>query len=76
MITVKFKNVGRDKKSWTATMPELTKAALLKSVSRHGSILSQQVDCDIEAGEVIVGGWRTVGKFTVHYDGAETAVAQ
>ncbi len=67
MLTVHFRDVGRDSKSWSVVMPELTEAALLKAVKVKRAILSRfpefQMVNDNEG--VIYAGIRSVGRFFV-----------
>jgi hypothetical protein len=69
-MKIHFKDVGRDKRSWSqdfgnaATQEEIAKAA-----KRGAGLMSSCVDAEIyeqgDGGEIIVGGFRTVGTFTI-----------
>ena len=69
MSIIHFSNVGRDKSSWTAEIKNPSESALAKEAKRGGRLMSRDVDVelndDCSAGVVIVGGWRTVGSFTI-----------
>ena len=67
-LTVNFKNVGRDKASFAATVGELEHTELLKAVrpylgSRDIEFVSDPPWHD--TGRIVVGGFRTVGSFTI-----------
>ena len=67
---VSFKEVGRNKKSWTATLNQQpTEAVLEHLVRKSGTLGSRDIECvfddDLEYGIVIVGGVRSVGAFRV-----------
>lgn len=64
-MKVTFTDVGRDKRTWTAEIDELTDAALVRSI-RKSALLSSGIDVEFEtptSGLVIVGGLRVVGRF-------------
>lgn len=65
MITVHFKDVGRDKRTWSAEFKSLDHKTMYREVKSKGGLMSSDIDFCLESGSVIVGGWRTVGKFTV-----------
>ncbi len=63
LTRVRFNKVGRTKKTWEVTLPDYTAEALVAEVSASGALLSGDIDCDIETGTVLVGGFRQVGTF-------------
>lgn len=69
-IKVKFHEVGRDKRSWSANLSApLSERAIAKEAKSVARLLSSCVDAELNetrtAGVIIVGGFRTVGTFTV-----------
>lgn len=68
MITVSFKEVGREKASWTEDFPKLDHDSLYKSVKKKARLMSSNIDfAETEKegeGVILVGGFRPVGKFT------------
>jgi len=69
-IQVNFHEVGRDKRSWSANLAApLSTRAIAKEAKRGASLMSSCVGAEFTeattAGEIIVGGFRTVGAFTV-----------
>jgi hypothetical protein len=75
--TVTFREVGRDKRTWTNRLRQLpTEAVLEKLVRQNSSLMSSTIECvfdeDLEHGVVIVGGFREVGSFRVLPDNRET----
>lgn len=64
-MKVQFRNVGRDKRSWVATVKN--ERALLRAAAKP--LLSRDVGIEFSAdglgGEIIVGGYRTVGTFEI-----------
>lgn len=67
MITFELKDVGRRKWNGEATCqidnPEHIEAAILRAVRPH--LMSQDVEVigDVDAGEIVVGGFRSVGTY-------------
>jgi hypothetical protein len=59
---VKFKDVGRNHKTWEVELPDTEPETLAKEARKAG-LLSSVVDC--MGGHVMVGGWRTVGTYEV-----------
>lgn len=59
---VKFTDVGRDKKTWEQEFDKLTYASLIRSVRARSALLSSNVEFDLESQQIIVGGFRVVGK--------------
>lgn len=59
---VKFTDVGRDKRSWEQEFDELTYESLVSSVRARSALLSSNVEFDLESQQIIVGGFRVVGK--------------
>lgn len=68
-MKIHFKDVGRDKNNWTSECDNLTESWIAKEAKRNGGLLSSGVEAIINdsglAGDIIVGGWRSVGKFTI-----------
>lgn len=69
-MTVHFKEIGRDKKSWSKEYGDtVTEAQIAAEAKRGGGLMSAEVDADIDetgnAGDIFVGGWRGVGSFTI-----------
>lgn len=68
-MKVRFENVGRFNVSWEADIPAVTYRYLLREVKLHGklrsSLITFTLDADGTGGLVVVGGWRTVGRFHV-----------
>jgi len=69
-MTIHFKEVGRDKKSWSKKFPSsITEDAIAREAKRGAGLMSSCVDAEIyeqgDGGEIIVGGMRTVGTFTI-----------
>lgn len=67
MTKVKFKNLGRWKATFEASIKELDHGSLLKAVRPY--LMSRDVefsvDPDTNEGRVLVGGFRAVGTFKV-----------
>jgi len=66
-MKIEFKDVGRDKKSWTANVSKLDHASLYRAVKKAGALRSRDVDFGMEmtdgwgrifAGFQCVGSWR------------------
>lgn len=68
-MKVNFHEVGRNKKSWSYELKEVTEDAIAREAKRNGGLLSSIVEAEIhdngKTGEIIVGGWRSVGQFTI-----------
>jgi hypothetical protein len=68
-VVVEFQDVGRAKKSWTATLQRFTHSALYREVKRQNALGSTGIDFDYNEDEkrglIVVGGFRVVGSFTV-----------
>lgn len=62
---VHFENVGRYGKAWIQDLNEPCESALLKSVNKHGGLHSREVEIDMAESEIIVGGYRVVGRFRI-----------
>lgn len=80
-MKIQFKEVGRNKKTWTAEVNELSESALLREIKKSGALMSRGVDVVLDDGDtsglIIVGGWRTVGTFEIlHDDSKEFALAE
>lgn len=67
--TIKFKNVGRLRKSWLVTYPTMPKAdVLIREVKGKGALLSRDIDVEIDEENnrgVVYAGFRTVGEVEV-----------
>lgn len=65
MITVKFTNVGRGKKTWTAIKEkgELTYNWLYKQIKEQQALMSSDIDF-LDDG-TILAGFRDVGKYQI-----------
>lgn len=67
-VKVEFRNVGRGKRTWTATLPDLSDVSLLREIRKNGGLASRGVEVEMEedgTGAIFVGGWRMVGTFEV-----------
>lgn len=69
IVTVRFTNVGRDKKSWDETIPlnahgEIPESSLVRSIKDHHALASRDIDFD-DMGGIWVGGLRKVGDFEI-----------
>lgn len=68
-MTVEFKDVGRSKLSWTATIKGVDVLdEILRAVKKKKALGSKYIDIEIledGTGTIIVGGFRTVGAFTI-----------
>lgn len=69
MITIKFENVGRDKKSWEKNFKEVDEFQIAMEAKRGAGLMSGIVHAEINdmgsAGVILVGGFRTVGTFSI-----------
>jgi hypothetical protein len=75
-MTVHFSKVGRDKRSWSKDFGKtITDSAIAKEAKRGAGLMSSDVDAitndDGSSGDIIVGGWRTVGTFTIQKGSAQ-----
>jgi hypothetical protein len=65
MVTVHFVDVGRNKETWSVTLPRpLTHHALYREVRKNGRLLSQDIEFTDDGGIYVglglrVGSWRT-----------------
>lgn len=68
-MTIHFLNVGRDKKSWNAEVPDLSDRTLINQIRRQGALMSRDIDFNWnnadDGGVIYVGMFRNVGKFSV-----------
>ncbi|WP_036230222.1 hypothetical protein [Marinobacterium jannaschii] len=68
-MKIQFIEVGPNNSSWTAEVSELEYEALYREVKDKAMLMSRTIDFSYDgeskSGEVIVGGFRTVGKFKV-----------
>jgi len=69
-MRVHFKDVGRNKQSWTSTVAEAGYTTLLAAVKQKGALMSSDVDFVMNKGSdttgvILVGGFRGVGTFTI-----------
>lgn len=61
---VEFIDVGRNKHRWTERLTQQpTEPILANLVRKRGALMSQDIECD--AGLVIVGGMREVGRYEI-----------
>ena len=70
MITIEFKDVGSNKKSWVKTFAkQINTDDIAREAKAHGALMSSCVDAELfkngEGGLIIVGGWRVVGEFKI-----------
>lgn len=68
--TVQFKEVGRNKRSWSTEVDSYTEDSLAKIVAKSGALMSHSIDVylnesDINAGTIVVGGFREVGSLVI-----------
>jgi len=69
-MKIHFKDVGRDKRSWTEDFPKTaTEQQIAKAAKRGAGLMSSCVDAEIheqgDGGKIYVGGFRPVGTFTI-----------
>lgn len=68
-MKIHFKQVGRDKRSWTAENKNPSESWLAKEAKRGGGLMSSDVDVEMNddgsTGVVIVGWFREVGQFVL-----------
>ena len=68
-MKIHFKEVGRDKRSWTAESKSPSESWLAKEAKRGAALMSSDVDATLSdsgaSGIILVGGWRQVGTFTI-----------
>ena len=66
-ITIEFKDVGRDKKTWRAEVTDLSEQSILRALRAGGALMSRDIDLDYDpvtgCGDIIVGMIRHVGTF-------------
>jgi hypothetical protein len=72
-MIVHFHSVGRDKKTWSKSFgAKVTESQIAKEAKSSARLMSSDVDAitndDGSSGDIIVGGWRTVGTFTIQKD--------
>jgi hypothetical protein len=73
MITAHFQNVGRSKKSWSATLKanpldvDAIEAAVAREAKRNGGLMSRQIGACMDGGDTgfISAGFHTVGRFKI-----------
>ncbi len=69
MITIKYTEVGRDKKSWEKSFKSVDEDQIAMEAKRGAGLMSGEVDAELNdmgsGGFILVGGWRTVGSFAV-----------
>lgn len=76
MITVHYKDVGRDKRSWSKSFArEVSESSIAQEAKRRGGLMSGIVDAELNdngsGGCILVGGWWAVGQFTIEKGGAK-----
>ena len=69
-VNVKFTNVGRDKRNWSQSISiDNFWNNIAKAIKRSCAIMSQDIEFIEDdsgiAGVIVVGGFRTVGKFEI-----------
>lgn len=67
-VVVSFSNVGRGKLSWTATLPRLDDASMIREIKKRGALGSRDIDFSDDGsggGAIYVGGFRQVGEWRV-----------
>lgn len=69
MKTVHFKEIGRDKKSWSKIFPTISERGIAKEAKLGAGLMSSNVEAPLDdggmSGTILVGGWREVGTFTI-----------
>lgn len=68
-MKIHFENVGRDHLSWSAEIEDVTYRRLLAEIRKKKALASRDVEFDFAedgmSGNVIVGGWRPIGRFSL-----------
>lgn len=68
-VRIQFRNVGRDKKTWTADVADVSDEVLIRQIRREGALMSRDIDVlwndSHTGGAIYVGIWRKVGDFVV-----------
>ena len=68
-MKIHFRNVGREKKSWTAEVGDLHDDTLIREIRREGALMSQGIDFawnnEGTGGGIFVGIFRKVGDYWV-----------
>lgn len=70
-MIINFKDVGRDKRSWTKAVDgrTITPELVAKEAKRGGGLMSREIDAEFNdegtAGVIYVGEFRPVGTFTI-----------
>lgn len=68
-MTVKFENVGRDKKTWSADVSSLSDAELIRSIRKQGALASRDIAFEWSeegtSAQIYVGGFRCVGSISI-----------
>ena len=67
-MTVTFLECGRGKKTWSGEIADASEANLRRVAKRH--LMSNDIEFEFDAdslaeGEVVVGGFRAVGRFRI-----------
>jgi hypothetical protein len=65
--TLKFKDVGRDKRSFEMRVRHMYESGLANRIRSAAGLMSRDVDIEFDgnSGVVLVGGFRQVGTFTI-----------
>lgn len=64
-MKIHFHNVGRCRDSWTIETPVASETAIIGAIRRRRALLSGDIDIYLETGDIVVGGLRVVGSFTI-----------
>jgi len=70
MQIIHFKEVGREKKTWSKQFKKsITEDDIVREVRKSRVLRSSDIDAEFSdnatTGTIIVGGWRAVGTFTI-----------
>ena len=68
-MQIHFRNVGRDKKCWSAEVSDLHDDTLIREIRREGALMSRGIDFAWNdsgtGGAIFVGIFRKVGDYWV-----------
>jgi hypothetical protein len=68
-MTVHFRNVGRDKKQWSASVESLSDGTLVAQIRANKALMSKGIDFvwnnERTGGAIYVGMFRKVGDFWI-----------
>ena len=78
-MKVHFKDVGRDKKTWSAECPENEQDDpwdwMYRQIRARGSVMSRDIDfyqTDESSGKIVVGAVRVIGTYSIERVSAES----